>query len=79
VEIVAVQTAGGNAQTLYLSHEELTLLLRAILEMEDALQEQSAGDLEQYRALMTQKVVGVRARLLAALPSAKLGDRARLN
>jgi hypothetical protein len=79
VEVVVAQIAGGNAQTLYLSHEELTLLLRAILEMEDALQEQRAGDLEQYRSLMMQKVAGVRARLLAALPSAKPGDRARLN
>jgi hypothetical protein len=79
VEVVVVQIAGGNAQTLYLSHEELTLLLRAVLEMEDALQEQSAGDPEQYRPLMMQKVAGVRACLLAALPSAKPGDRAQLN
>jgi hypothetical protein len=79
IEIAVIQMEGENTETFNLDHEELMLLLRAILELENALSEQHAGDLERYRSLMMQQVAGVRARLLAALPSAKLGDRARLN
>ena len=79
VDIAAAQAAGRNAETLYLSHEDLMMVLRAIFEVEEALYAHKVEALEPYRDVMKEKVGVLRARMLAAFPSANREDRARLN
>jgi hypothetical protein len=79
VEVAVTAMIGGQMETLNLDHGELMLLLRAILEFEDHVRAAKVGDLEPYRRLLAERIARVRARLLAALPAANLGNRARLN
>lgn len=79
MDIAVVQLDGGQAETLHLSHDELTMVLRAIFEVENAVHERDLRELEPYRNMMQRQVGGLRARILAGFPSINREKRARLN
>lgn len=79
VKIALVQLEGGQVKTIHLSHEELTMILRAILEIEAALHGPDLGELEPYRDLMKRQVAGLRARILAGFPPLNRSLSSRLN